>query len=293
MEQKFERVKDKSGEPIAGFFVRTYDTADGRTNRRYYGIFTDWKGIRRRFPLGNEQKAALSALADKIRKNHAEHDFDEAKTRNVTLTQWAEKCKNAMTDRDSSALAHLKSAFGNKLLSRPLTEKDLLDYRAKRSSEDIKRRGKAAKNKRTSQTTINKEVALLRKLMRLVQSEGVVSRLPKFKMEAEPSRERVLSAKEYQALLDKSEPWLQRVCVAAYETALSRGDLLGLTWDEVDRKSWVIQLRGGRDKTKVRQEIPIRTEALTALFKELDGRAANQTDGAAPSTATRLQSCQD
>ena len=60
------------------------------------------------------------------------------------------------------------------------------------------------------------------------------------------------------------------MCVGAYETALSRADLLGLKWDEIDRRNWVITLKDGRDKTKVRQEIPIRTEAATALFKELE-----------------------
>jgi integrase len=57
--------------------------------------------------------------------------------------------------------------------------------------------------------------------------------------------------------------------------------LLGLTWNEIDRKTSVIALKDGRDKTKVRQEIPIRTEALIALFKDLeaDYKKLPNTDG--------------
>lgn len=111
---------------------------------------------------------------------------------------------------------------------------------------------------------------MLLKLMRLALPKGYVKVLPKFTMDREPNRERKLTAEEYTGLLEKSPVWLRRVCIAANETALSRGDLLGLNRDEADWKAMVIGLRDGRDKSKVRQEIPIRTPALTELFKELE-----------------------
>ncbi len=269
MEQTFERVRDPNGEPIPRLYVRRYQTTNGSKATRYYAIFTDWKGIRRREPLSEDLKRAKNALGDLNRKNDAEFDFDEAKSRRVTLSQWAAECKNAMRERDFSLLTHLEATFGSTLLSR-ITEKEIIDYRATRAGETVIRRGKPSK-KLTSPTTVNKEVGLLRKLMRLAQTKGIIGRVPKFKVEKERSRDRVLSEEEYAALLANCPLWLKRVCVAAYETCLTRGDLLNLIWDEVDRKSWVIKLADGREKTKVRQEIPIRTEALTALFRELEG----------------------
>jgi integrase len=149
-----------------------------------------------------------------------------------------------------------------------IDDKDLIDYRAQRLIEPVIKRGKKTA-KLTSPTTVNKELGLLRKLMRLARPKGFIKAMPAFEMDREPSRERRLTAEEYSKLLEGSPAWLRRVCIAAFETALSRSDLLGLTWKEIDQKTNVIVLEDGRDKTKVRQEIPIRTESLIELFAEL------------------------
>jgi integrase len=268
MEQKFEKIAEVNGEPTPWLYRRSYETKN-RHVVLFYAVFTDWKGIRRRFPLGANLKQAKRKLDNYETKNNAEYDFDEAKQRNVTFTAWAEQCQSAFKPRDHSLLPHLERVFGSMALWK-ITDKEILDYRKIREGQGVIRRDKERARK-ISQTTINKELGFLRKLLRLAHNKGLIQRLPKFAMEHEPSRERVLSEEEFNGLMENSPKWLQRVMVCATETALSRGDLLGLTWEEIDRKKWIIQLKDGRNKTKVRQEIPIRTPALTALFKELDG----------------------
>jgi len=242
--ETLERVLEPDGTAIPWLYVRRYRNKNNRVVTIYYALFTDWKGIRRRLPLGDDLKKAKKKLCDVERKNDAEFDFDEAKARNVTLNSWAAQCKNAMRERDDSLLKHLKESFGSMALDR-IDDKDLIDYRARRIKEPVIKRGKETK-KLTSPTTVNKELALLRKLMRLAQPKGFVKVMPKFVMDREPNRERRLTDEEYSALLEKSPVWLQRVCNAANETALSRGDLLGLTWNEIDRKTKVIALKDGR-----------------------------------------------
>jgi len=80
--------------------------------------------------LPNGLEAAKRKIGDVEKKNVNEVDFDEAKTRRVTLSRWAAECKNAMRERDASLLAHLERAFGSTPLAK-ITEMDIIDYRAK------------------------------------------------------------------------------------------------------------------------------------------------------------------
>jgi hypothetical protein len=54
MNQKFERIEKH-------LYRRQYQTASGELSTIYYAEFTDWQGIRRKFPLGDE----LSDARDK------------------------------------------------------------------------------------------------------------------------------------------------------------------------------------------------------------------------------------
>ena len=187
MEQTFERVRDPNGEVIPWLYVRRYSKANGQKTKRYYALFTDWSGERRREPLGENLSLsqAIKKLGDVEKKNVNEFDFDEAKNRHVKFSAWAVDCKNAMTERDFNSLTHLEAAFGSTLLSK-ISEKEIIDYRAKREKETVIRRGKPSK-KLTSPTTINKEVGVLRKLMRLAHVKGKIRRVPQFEIATEPN----------------------------------------------------------------------------------------------------------
>jgi integrase len=269
MEEKFERVMDADGKPIPWLYVRQY----GRV-RRHYAVFTDWQRIRRRIALGKNLtlQRAIKKLGDVEKKNTNEFDFDEAKTRGMTISKWADECKSALNERDAISLVHLKAVFGAKPLAK-ITDKELKDYRARRLNDPIIRRGKKT-DKKVSPTTVNKELGLLRKLMYLALPKGIIKAMPTFTMDHEPSRKRTLTDGEYAALKDKCPDWLRRVCVGAYETCLTRSDLLNLRWDEIEYDEGssvnVIKLKDGRDKTKVRQVVPIVTPELKALFVELE-----------------------
>jgi integrase len=62
---------------------------------------------------------------------------------------------------------------------------------------------------------------------------------------AATSRTRILKPDEEKRLLENSPLLLRRLLVVAMETALSRGDLPRLEWDDVDYENGVIVPKGG------------------------------------------------
>jgi integrase len=125
--------------------------------------------------------------------------------------------------------------------------------------------GKALKN-----ATLNRDVACLKTIV----SRAVLNRqldrdpiagLHRFK---EQPRDRTLAPGEYQALLDCCPPYLRRVVELAYWTAMRRGEILNLRWDQVDLKNGVITLEAADTKTQEKREIPL-NERLTSLFQKV------------------------
>jgi integrase len=62
------------------------------------------------------------------------------------------------------------------------------------------------------------------------------------------SRNRTLTDEEYKAFLKKMPGLVRRACIMPWETCLSRKDLLGLTWEEINTKDEMIELRNARAK---------------------------------------------
>ena len=82
-------------------------------------------------------------------------------------------------------------------------------------------------------------------------------------------RERVLSADEERALLDASapinrrSPWVQPVIVLALETAMRRGELLALQWENISLEKRTALLPDTKNGT--RRIVPLSTRAVDVL----------------------------
>ena len=284
MNEKFELVHFEGDESITpSLHRRTYYIAGGKARRSLYGVLTDWQGIRRKFALGKDLKRAIQKLYDIDRKNHAEVDFDEQKekrkARGMTFSKFLTHCPAAMKSPSVWHLKHLEKFFGSKPIAQ-IADEDVTAYRDKRAKEKIIKHGEESA-KMVSPTTVNKEVGTLRKFLRFARKRGYVSRVTEFKMAPETPRNRILTDEEYTALLANCVPWLKRACSMAYETCLSRSDLFRLTWNEIDLKEGIIELRNGRGKTGAPQAIPIVTPELKVLITELQAerRRVPNVDG--------------
>jgi integrase len=283
MKEKFERVHFDGEENITPRLYRRTYVVSGKPRSRFSIVFTDWQSVRRKVAAGKDFKRAIQKIYDLDKKNHAEVDFTEQKqkreARGMTFGKFIGQCPESMKSVSAWHLPHLEKFFGSKTIAQ-ICDDDVLMYREKRATEKIIKHGKESK-KLLSQTTINKELGTLRKFLRFARTKGYVDKVTKFEMKPETERNRVLTAEEYTALLKHCPDWLRRVVAFGWETALSRSDLFRLTWNEIDQKEGIIELKAGRAKTGKPQAIPIYTPELKALISELqtERRKVPNVDG--------------
>ncbi|MCH8054744.1 MAG: tyrosine-type recombinase/integrase [Deltaproteobacteria bacterium] len=268
-ENRFERIEKH-------LYKRQYQTTSGDWSTLYYGIFTDWKGKRRTFPLGSELKTARGQLkvleADNIRKVDFDQEKEErrkAATAGMTVAEWLEqyleKTKSKVSWRtDKMHCVNLKRLIGALLLTE-VNRPRLMEYKTRRLSEPIMRHGKPVEGTKVKGSTVNRELSFLSAALNLAADDGLCEGMPKrWKREKEIARDRTLTNDEYKRLLDAAPRWLQRCVVVANETALDRGVLITLTWESVH--DGLISIK--RPKTGEKQRIGI-SPALREVLEEL------------------------
>jgi integrase len=273
MKQEFEQVEKH-------LYRRRYQISNGDWSGAYYARFTDWKGVRRTFPLGESLTDARDELGRLKTLNKGRHDWDKekeeqakAKIKAVTLSEWLDCYLDLMKNTPSAGTkkaqcAHLKRLLGHLPLSE-VSKVRVVEYKNRRLSEPLIRNGKPLEGTRIKGATVNREVSCLIAALNLAAEDGLCEGAPRIKKkdrEREISRERTLTDPEYRAILKVSPRWLQRIIIAANEAALDRGVLLKLTWPEV--RDGLIAVNGGRDKTGARLRVGI-SPALNEVLEEL------------------------
>ncbi|HLG59370.1 MAG TPA: site-specific integrase [Vicinamibacterales bacterium] len=108
----------------------------------------------------------------------------------------------------------------------------------------------------------NKYVQAVSMLFRWATKKGYLPRNPvadaeHLKREKHAQRDRRLDAGEEGRLLGAAGPHLQRIIIAALETGCRRGELLSLTWRDVNLDRREMTIRAERTKTKSGRVIPI------------------------------------
>jgi len=148
---------------------------------------------------------------------------------------------------------------------------EIQSFRAQRLSEGA------------SRPTINRNVAVLSRILKVAQEWGYVDHVPRVKAFREnPPRiewlrpeqaEAVLSALDSVKMKRESErPFIKTFILALLTTACRRGELLSLLWSCVDMERGVITLI--RTKNGESRHVPIHTTLLDALksLPRVDGR---------------------
>ena len=270
MKQEFERVEKH-------LYRRQYQTSGGDWSTLFYGIFVDWKKVRRRFALGDNLDDARDELGELRQLNKGHHDWDKekeerkkAKIKAMTLGEWLDRYLELMKQLPSwktkqAQCKHLKRLMGALTLPE-VTRVRVMEYKNRRMSEPLMRHKKPVEGTKVMGSTANREVSCLIHALNLAADEGLCEGAPRVKKERETPRETILTDAEYKALLEASPRWLQRVMVGANEAALDRGVLLALTWDCV--QDGLIVVKGGRAKTGARQRVGI-SPALREVLDEL------------------------
>lgn len=268
MKQKFEKIEKH-------LYRREYQTASGDWSTLYYGNFVDWKHVRRNFCLGDNLDAARDELGRLRNLNRGRYDFDaekkereQAKVRAMTVNEWLDRYLSLIKGKASyktkrSECGHLKQLLGH-LPPSEVSRVRVLEYKQRRLSEPLIRHGKAVAGTKVKGSSVNREVSCLVTALNLAADEGLCDTAPRIRKEREQPRERILTPKEFQTLLDASPRWLQRCLIAADQTGINRGGIIRLTWDSIN--DGLITIR--RQKTGAKQIVGI-SPSLAEVLQEL------------------------
>jgi integrase len=125
--------------------------------------------------------------------------------------------------------------------------------------------------------TINRDLALLRRMFRLAVEDRKLRDVPHFPMlkEAQPRRG-FLEHAEYQKLRQELPEHLRPVLAAGYYTGMRRGEILRLRWSNVDLSSAEIRLDSGTTKNDEPRTIPLAGELLEMLRIERERGAESE-----------------
>jgi integrase len=166
--------------------------------------------------------------------------------------------------RDKLSVGCLLGMLGE-LLLQDITPALIEKYRQTRLSETT-RHGRL-----TRPATVNREIACLKTIFTKALKNGKAERHPAqgLKMLKENNeRDRLLSEEEYLRLLAYCQDPLKSIIKLAYFTGMRQGEIMGLTWGQVDLKEGFIKLRPQDTKTNEGREVPLHPE-LVAMFKAM------------------------
>jgi integrase len=114
--------------------------------------------------------------------------------------------------------------------------------------------------------SVNRSMALLRKMFTLARRDGKIRNLPFFPMlpESKP-RQGTLPREKYAALLAELPDYLRPVVMIGYSTGMRLGEILGLRWNNIIWMDRIIRLEDCKNGEA--REIPFAGE-LEAMLRE-------------------------
>jgi len=166
--------------------------------------------------------------------------------------------------KDKMHCTRLKAQFGDRLL-KDITPAMVEAYKQKRLSENSHR------GKPTKPATVNREVTTFKTVFNKAMKNGKAERNPAqgVKLLKENNeRDRILSPEEYALLLAHCQAHLKPIVKLAYHSGMRRGEILTLTWGQVDLKEGFVKLRAEDTKTNQGRLVPL-TRELVEMFNAM------------------------
>jgi len=245
-----------------------------RTKRKAWGFTAQINGKQvRRYKAEWTQDDAEAELAKALLKIEPERPKSSRITFGQAVERYlAAKSRKRSASEDRRILGHLKDYFGKDTPLAEITASRISEYKGRRLATVRKiGEGETVFERPLAGATVNRALALLRHLLRLAHDEWeVLDALPRIRMEREPEgRLRWLTPEEATRLLDACRQSrnadLTDLVEFALFTGMRRSEVLGLSWERVDRARGVVLL----DVTKSgrRREVPLNSRADAVLAR--------------------------
>lgn len=153
-------------------------------------------------------------------------------------------------------LVHLDGFFHDRRAS-GITTDEIRAYIEKRQKEGA------------ANGTINRELAILRRMFRLAVEDGKLRDVPHFPILKEaPPRKGFLEHTDYQRLRQELPEYLRPVLAMGYYTSVRLGEILNLRWSNVDLANAEVRLDPGSTKNDEARTVPLMGELLEMLCIE-------------------------
>lgn len=160
--------------------------------------------------------------------------------------------------------------FGNRKI-REITYDDLLTFRS------VRLKTKKKNKEQRSITTINRELACLRRIFNIASRQDWIIKNPfnrgetLIEVSAERQRERILTLEEEHRLLSACEhpqrEHLKPLLISLLDTGARKGETLKLQWKDVDFEKRLITFQALNTKTLKKRQVAITSRLLVELEK--------------------------
>jgi integrase len=248
-----------------GVFKRGIRGKDGnKTDHWYIDYAIDgkrkWEAVGKVGEVSKEDAKKLLALR---KTGILQGKFSAPKPKIIpTFTEFAKeymefaKGNKKSWDRDMYALKSL--------------EPFLKSYRLTEISPILIEKYKLERKRGVSTRTVNIELKLLKRMFNLAIAWDKCESNPMHKVrlfKEAPPKERILTLDEEKALLDSSPSHLKPVLITALNTGMRYGELLKLTWNDIDFDSAYIHVR--QSKSGMGRKVPMNETVKDTLLELL------------------------
>lgn len=186
----------------------------------------------------------------------------------------------------------LKKFFGKRLI-KDLTTESLIEYKIWRTKDDSKLLGRPVKL-----TTVNRDLSVMRKMMRFAYSKGWIlrdiffnakvidtsSELERTRLLSKDEETRLLAScqgerqidykrlvrgveKEVTATISVDNPHLKAMILLALDSGMRRGEIFKLRWQDIDFENDLIRIVGTHTKTERERIAPLSDRAKNEIKK--------------------------
>lgn len=276
-----------------------------KRNNSWYSDFW-YKGERYTESHGPVSKTVAREKDNKLRAAVADGTYIKAKNNPPFDQALDEQLKRSKVENEESSYKrnvasskHLRSFFGNRRIRSIENDELLMRKYIKKRKAEIKT--KQLKQGRTEDeltyTTINRELALLRKMYNVLIDAGKANRNPVSLVTLfdEVERDRILTLEEEDKIIatieqcDRRYHHLKDMVIIALNTGMREGEILSMEKNWIDLKSGIISVpRSAQKRKRKEKRVPINSDIQPIIKRLLKQKRESKFIFVNPRTGNRF-----